>query len=94
MGPSVVKIPDIVHAMMNGMDSNACFVSENNTFLQILHIINLGRNNGYVKPMALKFKINHEIPIIRVVNTMPINFLDYWWPFEALAKYCKNKTPV
>ena len=28
----------------------------------------------YVKPIALKFKINPEIPILHVVNVMPINF--------------------
>ena len=28
----------------------------------------------YVKPIALKFKINPEIPILHVVNQLPTNF--------------------
>ena len=32
------------------------------------------RAKEYVKPIALKFKINPEIPILPVVNTMLTNF--------------------
>ena len=31
-------------------------------------------NEGYSKPIGLKFKTNPEIPILHVVNTMRTNF--------------------
>ena len=54
---------------------------------------------NYVKPIALKFKINPEIPILHVVNTMPTNFQSILSPgilapFETLAKNYKNTAPV